>query len=133
MIRRPPRSTRTDTLFPYTTLFRSRGLRRTIDHGETAKDQDREQEVGDRPRGDDQRPLPHRLRGKAARAFGVGQRLPCGVRLADRVAVARELDIAAQRQPADFPQRAALVGPAQYLAAKADRKDRKSTSLNSSH
>src|SRR3546814_8080203 len=25
MIRRPPRSTRTDTLFPYTTLFRSRG------------------------------------------------------------------------------------------------------------
>src|SRR3546814_19696906 len=27
MIRRPPRSTRTDTLFPYTTLFRSR-----IDH-----------------------------------------------------------------------------------------------------
>src|SRR3546814_12052611 len=26
MIRRPPRSTRTDTLFPYTTLFRSQGL-----------------------------------------------------------------------------------------------------------
>src|SRR3546814_5185790 len=26
MIRRPPRSTRTDTLFPYTTLFRSRLL-----------------------------------------------------------------------------------------------------------
>src|SRR3546814_11054057 len=33
MIRRPPRSTRTDTLFPYTTLFRSqtnsRGVRRS--------------------------------------------------------------------------------------------------------
>src|SRR3546814_17710414 len=28
MIRRPPRSTRTDTLFPYTTLFRSAGNRR---------------------------------------------------------------------------------------------------------
>src|SRR3546814_7952563 len=28
MIRRPPRSTRTDTLFPYTTLFRSRQGRR---------------------------------------------------------------------------------------------------------
>src|SRR3546814_2496494 len=26
MIRRPPRSTRTDTLFPYTTLFRSKGV-----------------------------------------------------------------------------------------------------------
>src|SRR3546814_20869692 len=32
MIRRPPRSTRTDTLFPYTTLFRSPGVtpRRSI-------------------------------------------------------------------------------------------------------
>src|SRR3546814_13278449 len=28
MIRRPPRSTRTDTLFPYTTLFRSQAERR---------------------------------------------------------------------------------------------------------
>src|SRR3546814_6477631 len=28
MILRPPRSTRTDTLFPYTTLFRSRGADR---------------------------------------------------------------------------------------------------------
>src|SRR3546814_15840861 len=28
MIRRPPRSTRTDTLFPYTTLFRSGGKQR---------------------------------------------------------------------------------------------------------
>src|SRR3546814_14838049 len=27
MIRRPPRSTRTDTLFPYTTLFRASGYR----------------------------------------------------------------------------------------------------------
>src|SRR3546814_6976993 len=26
MVRRPPRSTRTDTLFPYTTLFRSKAL-----------------------------------------------------------------------------------------------------------
>src|SRR3546814_5841402 len=38
MIRRPPRSTRTDTLFPYTTLFRSavdrpRGVRRGAGHG----------------------------------------------------------------------------------------------------
>src|SRR3546814_12335484 len=38
MIRRPPRSTRTDTLFPYTTLFRSQGIlrklkTRLLDHG----------------------------------------------------------------------------------------------------
>src|SRR3546814_12972703 len=31
MIRRPPRSTRTDTLFPYTTLFRSADVRATPD------------------------------------------------------------------------------------------------------
>src|SRR3546814_14083564 len=30
MIRRPPRSTRTDTLFPYTTLFRSNMLESSI-------------------------------------------------------------------------------------------------------
>src|SRR3546814_9482746 len=34
MIRRPPRSTRTDTLFPYTTLFRSGG----VDHHHGAVD-----------------------------------------------------------------------------------------------
>src|SRR3546814_5232824 len=33
MIRRPPRSTRTDTLFPYTTLFRSRRRHAAGDHG----------------------------------------------------------------------------------------------------
>src|SRR6056297_2424279 len=36
MIRRPPRSTRTDTLFPYTTLFRSTAG--TVLDGETALD-----------------------------------------------------------------------------------------------
>src|SRR3546814_3651955 len=33
MIRRPPRSTRTDTLFPYTTLFRSTALPGDADGG----------------------------------------------------------------------------------------------------
>src|SRR3546814_7434176 len=33
MIRRPPRSTRTDTLFPYTTLFRSLAQRRRAGQG----------------------------------------------------------------------------------------------------
>src|SRR3546814_14639281 len=37
MIRRPPRSTRTDTLFPYTTLFRSVG-RIVIEGRERADD-----------------------------------------------------------------------------------------------
>src|SRR3546814_3812641 len=33
MIRRPPRSTRTDTLFPYTTLFRSLPAGGVVDYG----------------------------------------------------------------------------------------------------
>src|SRR3546814_8090031 len=43
MRRRPPRSTRTDTLFPYTTLFRSRQRHAARDlghHGEHALDAD---------------------------------------------------------------------------------------------
>src|SRR3546814_7394790 len=57
MLRRPPRSTRTDTLFPYTTLFRSvrrrrRGvvpyrayvLRRRADHRRASDDPSRRRE-----------------------------------------------------------------------------------------
>src|SRR3546814_2215620 len=36
MIRRPPISTRTDTLFPYTTLFRSHQIRRELSWSLTA-------------------------------------------------------------------------------------------------
>src|SRR3546814_7976191 len=39
MIRRPPRSTRTDTLFPYTTLFRSLGAIARLVIGQVADDQ----------------------------------------------------------------------------------------------
>src|SRR3546814_17111742 len=46
MIRRPPRSTRTDTLFPYTTLFRSRLLFiRCRLRMVNAEDQDRRQQA----------------------------------------------------------------------------------------
>src|SRR3546814_3279394 len=38
MIRRPPRSTRTDTLFPYTTLFRSQAFDIIAARGEQAGD-----------------------------------------------------------------------------------------------
>src|SRR3546814_5277444 len=41
MIRRPPRSTRTDTLFPYTTLFRSTAVKRMIAGGCSAGDADK--------------------------------------------------------------------------------------------
>src|SRR3546814_10690367 len=41
MIRRPPRSTRTDTLFPYTTLFRSHQRRRAHRRAVGDRDADR--------------------------------------------------------------------------------------------
>src|SRR3546814_15307270 len=37
MIRRPPRSTRTDTLFPYTTLFRSDRAGRVVDRRQRSR------------------------------------------------------------------------------------------------
>src|SRR3546814_9277762 len=47
MIRRPPRSTRTDTLFPYTTLFRSHP---DIGHHGDAVEERRRRHPGDRDR-----------------------------------------------------------------------------------
>src|SRR3546814_2945699 len=38
MIRRPPRSTRTDTLFPYTTLFRSDALQKIFARDDVKQD-----------------------------------------------------------------------------------------------
>src|SRR3546814_17695295 len=73
MIRRPPRSTRTDTLFPYTTLFRSgRGARigtsdmsdasrawlRTFRFGKPAAtaELERSRDSGDGPKGERRQP-----------------------------------------------------------------------------
>src|SRR3546814_2862403 len=68
MIRRPPRSTRTDTLFPYTTLFRSRkrkgswpragALRRSIclaPRSTRRRSRDRDRSAGDRSQGQEGR------------------------------------------------------------------------------
>src|SRR3546814_5457079 len=44
MIRRPPRSTRTDTLFPYTTLFRS-VIETEGDDAAAAKEQEVEEQI----------------------------------------------------------------------------------------
>src|SRR3546814_2000480 len=47
MIRRPPRSTRTDTLFPYTTLFRSREAAEQPDADRLAGRRNGREEAGD--------------------------------------------------------------------------------------
>src|SRR3546814_9227148 len=109
MIRRPPRSTRTDTLFPYTTLFRSHRDFVEID-------------VVDLPLGIGARPPPlhpaelqrPRGRGRAVVGGKVGGDL-IGLAVAQR-----------PRHPAD-----GLEGEA--VAHRAVALDRKSTRLNSSH
>src|SRR3546814_8224326 len=73
MIRRPPRSTRTDTRFPYTTLFRSHGRTRARARHRRQDPQNVERHGADGPadRFDRPRPRPHRPR----RAFlGAGPR-----------------------------------------------------------
>src|SRR3546814_13690025 len=52
MLRRPPRSTRTDTLFPYTTLFRSHAA-------DGIADQQRQEEVRPEDEHDQRQPAHH--------------------------------------------------------------------------
>src|SRR3546814_6836975 len=46
MIRRPPRSTRTDTLFPYTTLFRSASCKKRLNRCRAARIDDQRAAIG---------------------------------------------------------------------------------------
>src|SRR3546814_5155069 len=105
MIRRPPRSTRTDTLFPYTTLFRSSlfGIEEWVVEQDSRED-----------RAQRQQPERHEHRPRAfvrviAGGAVIGRAVPI---------VHRMLDMLAR-------------GPAR-LAVKG-QEDRKSTRLNSSH
>src|SRR3546814_4636475 len=115
MIRRPPRSTRTDTLFPYTTLFRSCDPRprRTTAHRCRKSDHPRET-CGPRT-------------GARRRAAG-------GERGADRMAdaAARALDQAFLDLPREAIQLTMRVNQ-KYFALTEASTDRKSTRLNSSH
>src|SRR3546814_1770901 len=71
MIRLPPRSTRTDTLFPYTTLFRS---------------------VAERTAGVAIRPRPHRLAGVVSGCRGAAPGRPRDRRAGAEAAVGGRLD-----------------------------------------
>src|SRR3546814_7493958 len=107
MIRRPPRSTRTDTLFPYTTLFRSRGGRA------------RSASVSDRPR-------------SSGRPFGANADMAQTRRMGVESSPRRALFIDAAEE---ILRSVGYVGiSARQVAAQAGlKKDRKSTRLNSSH
>src|SRR3546814_12192406 len=113
MIRRPPRSTRTDTLFPYTTLFRSGCVEKYSGDRiglvvEQILDAQRHVETAGQPRA---------FRAVACGQIERGHR--CDARCGHRAAVVDTADIAeigGQREPTVAPAR-----------------DRKSTRLNSSH
>src|SRR3546814_6108066 len=105
MIRRPPRSTRTDTLFPYTTLFRS----------VAAADHHHRLAVGV------QRAVVE-SRHAVAEALAVGGGEEIHGREDVPEADTRHLDVAGLVDPRGDQHR--IVAPAQ---------DRKSTRLNSSH
>src|SRR3546814_12824307 len=106
MLRRPPRSTRTDTLFPYTTLFRSLRHRVPVTHGDGAVIE-RVEVDGDAHGGADL------VLAAVAPADGLGL-----VVVAHQVAAEQVEDLAGDRREG------VLLG---------ERQDRKSTRLNSSH
>src|SRR5206468_1317105 len=95
--------------------------RRTEQRKECSENQDREQEIGGGTGENDQEPLPHRpnLERAVAKLSRNGLKLS---RIARRRHVADKLDVAAERQPPDFPARSLAIGPADQLVAEADRK-----------
>src|SRR3546814_5811083 len=109
MLRRPPRSTRTDTLFPYTTLFRSIAVART-------------QSFADQIRVAAVRAIQDAV-DLAKAVQPVGRRIVSrfGAEITDKIEIAR-------RCCADHPR----ATPACELRRDA-AEDRKSTRLNSSH
>src|SRR3546814_15540200 len=112
MIRRPPRSTRTDTLFPYTTLFRSMGFKRQkqrlSEHAHVTSDA---------------HGLVHR-----------GHEEQCDMRRAEKLEILHDSEVALFSGVARDSRRlvigCSLLLPALGVNAVGDRK---STRLNSSH
>src|SRR3546814_5300494 len=137
MIRRPPRSTRTDTLFPYTTLFRS-VARPVFYQGE---------QIGER-RHYDERLAMWLLRYRDPVRYGawrddmIARRHPDGAALAFSRALNRLEDDEFENEAGLMPRKHApldffrTISPEERQAEIDEalaRRDRKSTRLNSSH
>src|SRR3546814_5638543 len=126
MIRRPPRSTRTDTLFPYTTLFRSDG-RKLI--GEQARRLFKTQASGDEKVGEQRVAQPVAI--ASAGALGAVRGEPAQADLAKNAIVVHR-DEPNIRSPGNTF--IGVVARRDHAATAALRRlDRKSTRLNSSH
>src|SRR3546814_2328038 len=129
MIRRPPRSTRTDTLFPYTTLFRSR------DEAYLSTEQPRARPSPrfPRPQGDGWRPQDSRQPPRAGPQETVGLR--AGSAPAELVrTLSKRSEFLAANRGLRFP----MPGFVLLVRPRGDNEDalgigdRKSTRLNSS-
>src|SRR3546814_20061484 len=110
MLRRPPRSTRTSTLFPYTTLFRSVGQ-----HGQQSQDRF----VGAEAAPEFQQRVVEGRVGLVVRGFPP-EDMPALLREPDAVGLVEPQGLVAQKQETD-------------AEAGGHGRDRKSTRLNSSH
>src|SRR3546814_13498041 len=114
MIRRPPRSTRTDTLFPYTTLFRSAdpGEPFLVRNPELRVDR-RTLEVGGDP------PLPDALRNRIAFGFqfavGIIFVQRGAIRVTERDPDALAIRLQPQHHPSQRPAGAYRAGEAVAL------------------
>src|SRR3546814_18088635 len=108
MLRRPPRATRTDTLFPYTTLFRSVGDRFPGQPGLPRRDIARGRIVGAAHRAVEVEALEHRNR-----EFEIG--------LADIIGTEAGQEIANEPARAEFFRHVARRFLAPVLAADRDR------------
>src|SRR3546814_5493408 len=146
MIRRPPRSTRTDTLFPYTTLFRSR-------RHQPHRDLPLRVEIGVAPRKQRLERAGERKRQRETQHEGCRQ-LAEPIAAADLPRRHGMISLRWRSQPITtggivhasinpiIQVKIAVAGPispsrsakaAKRLARPATRADRKSTRLNSSH
>src|SRR3546814_7014098 len=112
MIRRPPRSTRTDTLFPYTTLFRS------LEDAHYAPYLERQQGEISELRANEAVGLPSFLDYRAIAGLSL--------ELMERLEAARPENLAAAG-------RIRGITPAALAAILVHARDRKSPRLNSSH
>src|SRR5690606_351739 len=102
-------------------LGRITRYRLAIGEVEGGEDGDRDEQVGHRSRQHDQRALPQGLGLEGLRPLMLGQSEPLGARLACRIHVPGELDVAAERDGGKLPARAPAVGAAPQLPAEADR------------
>src|SRR3546814_5343805 len=113
MLRRPPRSTRTDTLFPYTTLFRSPALRA----------------IGDARKADSTE-LAGNPRARSA-VLRVAEKLGLGI--GDSEFDEKQVRRGGKRAGGATLSPCPIPNPQSPIPAAAELQDRKSTRLNSSH